>query len=135
LQSEGWITADWVLTPECDAAHVHWGGDWRMPTTQEFEDLNAKCDWSWTTMNGVNGYIIRGKGNYSSASIFLPCNGIGLGDSLSHIGSCGNYRSSVLSSNYYEDAWFLFFDSSSHKTSAYLLCSAQSVRPLQSSTK
>ena len=32
LQSEGWITAEGVLAPEHDAAHAHWGGDWRMPT-------------------------------------------------------------------------------------------------------
>ena len=44
LQSEGWITADGVLAPEHDAAHIHWGGDWRMPTKDEFDALNSKCD-------------------------------------------------------------------------------------------
>ena len=73
LKREGWITADGVLAPEHDAAHVQWGGDWRMPTRQELEDLCEKCDWAWTTMHGVEGIAVRGRGNYVSASIFLPC--------------------------------------------------------------
>ena len=48
LQNEGWITADSVLVPEHDAAYVHWGGNWRMPTKQELADLNNMCDWTWT---------------------------------------------------------------------------------------
>ena len=75
LLRDGWITCDKVLAPEHDAAYVQWGGDWRMPTGQELKDLNNKCDWTWTTMNGVKGYAVRGRGAYSSASIFLPATG------------------------------------------------------------
>lgn len=35
LQSKGWITSDNVLAPEHDAAHVQWGGAWRMPAKSE----------------------------------------------------------------------------------------------------
>ena len=73
LQSEGWITADNVLVPEHDAAHVQWGGTWRMPTIGELSSLNSKCTWLYTTKNGVNGFLISGRGAYSSNSIFLPC--------------------------------------------------------------
>ena len=65
LQSEGWIFSQgdtYVLAPEHDAAHVHWGGNWRMPTYQELDNLCGKCDWAWTTQNGVNGYVVRGRG-------------------------------------------------------------------------
>ena len=72
LKSKGWISEDGVLAPEHDAAHVHWGGNWRMPTKQEADDLVKKCDWTRTTQNGVNGYVVKGRGVYSSASIFLP---------------------------------------------------------------
>ena len=72
LKRDGWITTENVLAPQHDAAQVQWGGGWRMPTAQELDDLTRKCDWSWTTMNGVNGYVIRGRGDYASASIFLP---------------------------------------------------------------
>ena len=58
-----------VLDPEDDVAHVKWGGDWRMPTTEEQEELRNECTWEWTALNGVNGYRVTGpNGN----SIFLP---------------------------------------------------------------
>ena len=135
LQSEGWITADGVLAPEHDAAQKHWGGDWRMPTKQEFDNLISKCDWTWGSMNGVNGYVIRGKGDYSSASIFLPCAGYGVATSLSYAGSYGNYWSSVPYTDYSGDAWRLYFDSSYHITNNYYRYFGQSVRPLQGFTK
>lgn len=105
LQSEGWIISQdetYILAPEHDAAQVHWGGDWRMPTYQELCDLFLnKCDWTWTTLNGVNGYIVRGRGDYASASIFLPCAGYGYGTSLNDSGSGGYFWSSVLDSDIY----------------------------------
>ena len=135
LQSEGWITADGVLAPEHDAAQVHWGGDWRIPTDQEICDLNDNCDWEWTTQNGVNGYVVRGRGEYASNSIFLPCAGRGDGTSLSSSGSNGLYWSSVPGSGY-NYSWGLGFGSGYHRTyygaSRYF---GQSVRPVQGFTK
>lgn len=116
LQSEGWITADGALAPEHDAARVHWGGAWRMPTITELNALVNNCDWSWTTRNGVNGYLVRGRGDYSANSIFLPAAGYGDGTSLYYAGSYGYYWSSVpYESNSYF-AWGLYFDSGSHDT-------------------
>ena len=134
LQSEGWITADGVLAPEHDAAHKHWGGDWRMPTSQEFGDLNSKCDWTWGSMNGVKGYIVRGRGDYASRSIFLPCAGYGYGTSLNAAGSNGYSWSSVPGPDDYR-AWYLDFGSGYHRTYSYYCYSGQSVRPLQGFTK
>ena len=138
LQSEGWITADGVLAPEHDAAQKHWGGDWRMPTKQEFDNLVSKCDWTWGSMNGVNGYVIRGRGDYSSASIFLPCAGYGYRTSLGSAGSHGYYWSSVPDSDG-NSAWSLYFYSSYHYTYYYTyyydLGNGRSVRPLQGFTK
>ena len=120
LQSEGWTTSgtDSVLAPEHDAAQVQWGGGWRMPTYQELYDLNSKCDWTWTTQNGVNGYIVRGRGDYASNSIFLPCCGYGNGTSLGSSGSLGYYWSSVPRSDNYH-ARYLYFDSGYHGTDDY----------------
>ena len=128
LQNEGWITVDNVLSPEYDAAHAHWGGKWRMPTDQDFNDLNSKCDWTRTTINGVNGYIVHGKGAYASASIFLPAVGRSDGTSLDGAGSLGYYWSSV-PENYY--AWFLYFGSGYHDTKNYFRCCGYPVRPVQ----
>ena len=110
LQSEGWITADNSLAPEHDAAHVQWGGSWRMPTKQELSDLSSNCDWTWTTTNGVNGYVVRGRYDYASASIFLPAAGHGSGTSLYNAGSNGNYWSSVRNLDD-SSSWMFDFDS------------------------
>ena len=133
LQSSGWVTSSGVLAPSHDAAHVHWGGAWRMPTKQEFDDLNNKCDWTWKPMNGVNGHIVRGRGDYSSNSIFLPCAGYAYGASLGYAGSDGGYWSSVP----YSDsgtAWDLYFNSSGHSTGHSSRFLGQSVRPVQGFT-
>jgi hypothetical protein len=135
LQSEGWMTSDGVLAPEHDAAHKHWGGNWRMPTGQELGELCYKCDWTWTTQNGVNGYVVRGRGEYASNSIFLPCAGCGYGTSLHPAGSDGDYRSSVPHLDNY-NAWYLSFNSGYHSTHDYgHRWYGQSVRPLQGFTK
>ncbi len=125
-----------VLTTKHDAAQVYWGGEWRMPTNQELKDLCNKCDWTWTTMNGVNGYVVRGRGNYASASIFLPCAGYGPGASLGHAGSTGTYWASVPHSDYSDsEAWDLGFNSGSHSVSYYYRYFGQSVRPVQGFAK
>ena len=134
LQSEGWVVSEngtYVLAPEHDAAQVQWGGGWRMPTYQELYDLcYNKCDWTWTTQNGVNGYVVRGRGDYASNSIFLPCAGTGRGTSLRYSGSYGLYWSSVPYSVSY-DARDLSFDSGDHGPNYYGRYYGQSVRPVQ----
>lgn len=133
LQSEGWIVNNngtYVLAPSHDAAHVHWGGAWRMPTYQELDDLCYNCDWTWTTQNGVNGYVVRGRGAYASNSIFLPCAGDGLGTSLYGSGSRGGYWPSVPhSGNGY--AYGLYFNSSGRIADISGRYHGQSVRPVQ----
>jgi hypothetical protein len=142
LEREGWNekkNGTYVLTSKHDAAQAHWGGDWRMPTNQEFDDLKSKCDWKWTTRNGKNGYVVRGKGNYASKSIFLPCAGFGLGTSLRYDGSSGGvYWSSVPDSGNgsYYFSWHLYFNSGNHGTfNNCLRYYGLSVRPLQGFTK
>ncbi len=52
-----------------DAAHVNWGGDWRMPSTAEMNELFLNSQWVYDNLNGVNGIKLIGpNGN----SIFLP---------------------------------------------------------------
>ena len=131
LKSEGWITSGEVLAPEHDAAHVHWGGNWRMPTRQELDNLNSKCSWNWTTKNEVKGWRVSGTGDYASNSIFLPCAGYGSGTSLYSAGSYGGYWSSVPypdtdSAWYLDSGWGLYSADGS-----YLRFYGQSVRPVQ----
>ena len=131
MKSGGWITDGNVLAPEHDAAQVQWGGGWRMPTAQELKDLCEKCDWRWTQMNGVNGYLVRGRGEYASAKIFLPATGYGYGPSLYGAGSYGYYWPSDPYSDYHYFAWYFYFSSSYHRTSYHTRLHGQSVRPVQ----
>ncbi|MBO7112331.1 MAG: hypothetical protein J6V75_00065, partial [Bacteroidaceae bacterium] len=59
--NNGFTDTKTTLDPEDDVAHVKWGGNWRMPTISEFEDLINNCTWTWTTQNGVNGYKVTSK--------------------------------------------------------------------------
>lgn len=97
LRSEGWIASNGVLAPSHDAAHAKWGGNWRMPTYKELNSLNTKCDWTWKTINGMSGYVIRGKGDYAFNNIFLPCSGEGYSTTFDL--ARGLYWSSEPSSN------------------------------------
>lgn len=132
LQSAGWLTSDGVLAPAHDAAHVKWGGSWRIPTRQELNDLCSKCDWTWTTKNGANGYVVRGRGTYAFNSIFLPCAGRGYGASLLTAGLFGSYWSSVPDS--YDCAWYLSFPSPGLNAALDDRFRGRSVRPVQGFT-
>ena len=145
LQSEGWITADGYLAPEHDAAQVQWGGGWRMPTLEELEILCYSCDWIWTTTNGVNGYIVRGRGDYTTASIFLPSAGFGGTDcsgsdgaGYSGPGGAGQYwLSGPPSDDFICGAWGLVFFpgdyiySAFHRPEHFDRYDGFSVRPVQ----
>ena len=132
LQSAGWVTSSGVLAPSHDAAHVKWGGAWRMPTDAEFSALINNCDLTWTTLNGVNGYVVRGRGTYADNSIFLPAAGCGFGSSLDGPGSYGYYWSSTPNSDYSRDAWGLNFNSSNFRRCYnYFRFNGQSVRPVR----
>ena len=82
-----------VLDPEDDAATANWGGEWRMPTKAEQDELLNNCTWTWTTQKGVKGYKVVGpNGN----SIFLPAAGYMFEGTLYNAGSYGHYWSSSL---------------------------------------
>ena len=135
LQSEGWITANGVLAPAHDAARVHCGSSWRMPTDAELSALVNNCDWTWTTTHGVNGYVVRGRGDFTGASIFLPAAGRGEKSSFSYAGSWGFYWSSVPYADWYYDAWHLTFASGRHEVTYYTRYYGQVVRPIQEITE
>ncbi len=121
-----------TLDPEDDAAHVNWGGTWRMPTDAELTELRENCTWTWTTQNGVKGYKVTSKTN--SNSIFLPAAGYRYGTSSYGVGSYGGYWSSSLYENYPSDAWDLYFGSYSRGRSRISRYHGFSVRPVCSST-
>jgi len=128
LQSADWVTSSGALAPSHDAAHVKWGGNWRMPTEAEFSALKDNCVWAWTTMNGVYGYIVRGRGAYESNSIFLPAAGYGDGTFLYAAGTYGEYWSSVPCSNSGMDVYELHISSDYHIIEYYSPCYGYPIR-------
>ena len=119
-----------VLDPEDDAAHVNWGGSWRMPTQAEWQELLNNCTWTRTTQNGINGYkVTSNKAGYTDKFIFLPAAGSRYDSDLSYVGFYGNYWSSSLVEYDSGRAWYLPFYYGSHNLSR-LRCSGLSVRPV-----
>ena len=98
----GWVIQEdgmYMPAPEHDAAQVQWGDGWRMPTNREIAALVNNCDWTWTTtQNGVNGYIVRGRGDYVSNAIFIPAVGYGECAMFFDFGLLGCYWSSSMPS-------------------------------------
>ena len=113
-----------MLSASDDVAHVKWGGNWRMPSKAQQDELRSRCKWTWTTKNGVKGYKVVGpNGN----SIFLPAAGICNIEGLVYAGSSGYYWSSSLfvSSTI---AYSLNFDSSEVGRGVGYRCYGLSVR-------
>ena len=96
---EGIVDNKTVLDLEDDAAHVNWGGAWRMPTMEEQQELVDNCTFTWTIQNGVNGCIVTSKKNGNS--IFLPAASM-FGESFwdSYDAEFGKYWSSTLHYDY-----------------------------------
>ena len=115
-----------------DAARENWGSMWRMPTITEFKELCYKCDWTWTSQGGHNGYLVTSKTNGNS--IFLPAAGCRSGSFryyVYYVGERGYYWSSTLCSSYSYRARYLYFFSGYHGTSdSNRRCEGHSVRPV-----
>lgn len=97
-----------VLDADDDVARVKLGGKWRMPTIDEWTELQTVCTWTWTTAGGVNGELVTGpNGN----SIFLPAAGSRFRTDLYRDGFEGNYWSSALYADSPTFGLFLYFNS------------------------
>nr|MCR5153047.1 hypothetical protein [Prevotella sp.] len=85
-----------------DAATLYMGNAWRMPTITEWHELNDNCTWTWSSVNGINGFIITGiNGN----RIFLPASGARKDNGISFTGSGASYPSSNQGGDNSSYAW------------------------------
>ena len=116
-----------TLDLEDDAAHVNWGGTWRMPTDAEWTELRTGCTWTWTTRNGVSGSLVTApNGN----SIFLPAAGLWYVSMLYNADSFGNYWSSSLYTSSPENTWTVKIGSGEFSRSLIHRYYGLSVRPV-----
>ena len=93
------------LELEDDAAFVHWGAEWHMPSLSQLFELLNNCTSEWAKVNGMGGCLFKSKTNDSA--IFLPLPGWrpdGLG-----LDAVGNY-------------WSHHYDYDTWPHLAYILC-------------
>lgn len=95
-----------LLDPEDDAAHVNWGGTWRIPTFGEYNELWLYCKVEWVTVNGVNGRRFTStKSGYTDKSVFLPAAGYrdyGIINSAGYQGMYWTREVNVLSNEFFK---------------------------------
>lgn len=108
---------------EDDVAHVNWGGSWRTPTKEEWDELIEECDWSWTG----SGYNLTGP---NGQSIFLPAAGCQGKESTFDVGTFGYYWSSSLLTDRPYGALSVRFFSGDHNMGYGGRCYGLSVRPV-----
>ena len=117
------------LDSEDDAARVHMGGDWRMPTQTEIQELLENTENEWVedfNGSGVNGRKFSSKTNGNS--IFIPAAGIYRDGSVDYVGSSGGIWSSSLKDDYPNLAWYLYFNSGDCYIYGSRRCIGRSVR-------
>ncbi len=127
-----------ILNLEDDVAQINWGGNWRMPTIEEMNELFNNCTWEWVIYHGKEGYMVTSniKG-YTDRSIFLPAAGyMKYGDLLAD-NSYGYYASSSLNTEIpqsdYNDSRYSYlyiFCKTYISSEAFTRCIGLSVRPV-----
>ena len=111
--SNGTVDNKQTLDLEDDIANNVLGGTWRMPTQTEFNELINNCTWTYTTLNGVNGFkVTSNKIGYTDRFIFLPAAGYRFGTTLSNEGTFGYYWSSSLYNDDPSNAYGISFGTS-----------------------
>lgn len=79
---------DNICFTEYDVANNQWGGLWRMPTYEDFNELNKNCTKQWEQLKGQWGLRFTGpNGN----SIFMPAAGYFAGRALNEESMKGYY--------------------------------------------
>ena len=115
-----------VLAKEYDVAVQIMGGDWRMPTKDECQELYKNTTQSWVTIKGVNGKKFTSKTD-TTKYIFIPAAGYYYNGLVSEVGNNGYIWSSTISSPY-NNARFLKFKATTCSASTTERCYGMSVR-------
>jgi len=77
-----------VLDSQDDVAKSMLGGEWRIPTKEDMEELVEECEWKWTRGNGHLGWKVIGPNNNY---IFLPASGAASSYRIAGVNELGRY--------------------------------------------
>ena len=108
-----------ILEPSDDAATAAWGGNWRMPTKEEFAALSAAVTTQWVNDyqgSGVYGRLMTDKTDNSKVLFFPACDNCYSGKGANYINSFGYYWMASLYTeyaNYFKDAYRIYFGNAS----------------------
>lgn len=124
------------LKADDDAAHVNWGGDWRIPTVAEGRELIDSCTWEWIADDKAMK-VTGPNGNY----IMIPFGGLywdsDLSDGFEYVGEEGDYwLNSLFASNSSHANSICIYDAShQYIYQAYSRENGMNIRPVCSKTK
>jgi hypothetical protein len=85
-----------ICGTEYDMAQYAWGGNWRLPSKSEVDELLDNCTHEWTTQNGVKGMLFTAS---NGNSIFLPAAGGRWGNTIHLQNNCGYYWSGTMNTS------------------------------------
>ncbi len=103
--SLGTVDNNLILDLEDDAASVILGGNWRMPTAKECQELKNECRWEYCSVTGADGDAYSGfkvwgtKEGYTENWIFIPMSGWKDGEKLYEVSNLGGFWSSTVRYN------------------------------------
>ena len=111
-----------------DAAHIHMGGKWHMPTREQFEELldekNTVSTWIYDyCIREVSGRLFRSRIN--DETLFIPANGFISNHQYVQNGqTCSLWTSSLDFSSVYNCTDFFCYKYNTYlaRTSAYYVC-------------
>ena len=96
-----------ILEPEDDAAHIHMGGDWHIPTPNQIQELIDNTTSNFETVDGVRGMKFTAN---NEKSIFIPAAGAVWNGLVLNSGYTGTIWSSMLSESYVGNGQHLYFN-------------------------
>ena len=97
-----------ISNTKYDIAKSQWGGTWRMPTKENWNELINKCKWLRTKVGELNGYIVIGPNNNQ---IFLPFTGIRCKNEITNR-DAGYYWTSEMDPHNRLTAFYFYFKDS-----------------------
>ena len=117
-----------TLNLDNDAAHIHMGGKWHMPTKEQFEELldekNTVSTWIYDyCIREVSGRLFRSRIN--NETLFIPANGFISNHQYVQNGqTCSLWTSSIDFSSVYNCTDFFCdkYNTYLARTSAYYVC-------------
>jgi hypothetical protein len=124
-RADGFWNGDIAGSPKYDAATANLGKQWKTPNIDQIHELlnPSNCIWTWTTQNGIDGYLITSVRNGNK--IFIPAAG-----SFSSPGNFGSYWSSTLYLQGAGEAYTMAIYPAEYNTEFSIRCCGQSVRPV-----